>query len=135
MNPQNKWAAQLVGIWVALCLSIGTLVVIPACTAAQVATVIRTAHDALGVVAKILGFCEENGSPAEKVATVRKLYEDENWVGALGELTVMVQQLKEAGVQVPPEIDNDLVAGMAAAYSIEQGMRAISGRNPDGSEK
>ncbi len=118
-----------------LLVSIFTVCLLTGCSAGQVFTAIKTAADILSVVTRVNDFAEKNGSPAQQVQRVKRLYEEKDIAGALGELTTMVQALKEAGVEVPREIDNDLIAGLAAAYAIEQGMRALSGRNPDGSPR
>jgi hypothetical protein len=47
----------------------------------------------------------------------------------------LVQGIASGGNDVPRDVASDLALGAAVATSIEQGMRAASGRNPDGSAK
>lgn len=47
----------------------------------------------------------------------------------------LVQGIASGGNDVPRDVAADLALGAAAAEGIEKGMRALSGRNPDGSPK
>jgi len=47
----------------------------------------------------------------------------------------MLERIAAGGEEVPRDIAAQAATGAAAAYGVEQGVRALSGRNPDGSPK
>lgn len=109
-----------------------------ACTPAQRAAfpVISTV-DAIGSgVAHVLGWCQDNDLPPEAVAAAVKALAEKQYLAAIAAVEPALTQAIGRG-EVPPEVQTSyqLAKGMAAAYAVEQGMRALSGRNPDGSEK
>lgn len=109
-----------------------------ACTPAQRAAfpVISTV-DAIGSgVAHVLGWCEDNKIPPEAIAAAAKALAEKEYLAAIAAVEPALTQAIRRG-EVPPEVQTSyqLAKGMAAAYAVEQGMRALSGRNPDGSPK
>ena len=111
--------------------------VLAGCSGAQIAAALKAA-DAVGRgIANVAGWCEENGAkPADVVATVESAKKGD-YQQALDLAARMVSELKRSGVKVPDETATmlELAQQAYAAKALEQGLRALSGKNPDGSSK
>jgi hypothetical protein len=110
-----------------------------ACTPAERAGIpALSTIDAIGMgVAQIAGWCEKRGIAPETVDKARKLAADKDYQGALVLLADLVTKSRAAGDPIPAEVEMTLrlAEGAAAAASVEAGMRALSGRAPDGTAK
>jgi hypothetical protein len=109
-----------------------------ACTPAQRAGFpVLSTVDAIGSgVAHVLGWCEDNELPPEAIAAAVKALTEKQYLAALAAVEPALTQAIRRG-EVPTEVQASyqLARGMAAAYAVEQGMRALSGRNPEGAER
>ena len=113
------------------------LIFLAGCSASELASNIKTA-DAIGRgVAHVIGWAEQNGAtPADVVAAVTKAKEGD-YAEALRLAALMVAEAKRQGHEPPDETATMLALAqeLQAARAVEQGMRALGGRNPDGSAK
>lgn len=117
-------------------------IVVPcfACTPQQGAKVLpafdlaaSVARQAANVVGFISPFFPEGDA---KVAALKAAQAAHDFDRVFTEARPILERIAQAGEDVPQEVADDLVTGAAAASSIQNGMRAVSGRNvEDGSPK
>lgn len=97
--------------------------------ASSVDTVAQWVHVAQGAA----GVVQDVG---DRLARAKREKEAGDLLSAANTLWALAQDYKAAGLNPPQNVEaaNDLL-GQLCATAIEQGMRAASGRNPDGSPK
>jgi hypothetical protein len=108
-----------------------------ACAALTSAVPVLSQADAIGRgVAHVLGWCEDNKVSPDVIAKAAKELADKQYLAAISAVEPALTKAINRG-EVPVEVQTSyqLAKGLAAAYAVEQGMRALSGRNPDGSAK
>jgi hypothetical protein len=120
-------------------LIFGVLFALCSCTRAQEAKALPALDFAQAVAQKagtVLDFVEPLLPPGDaQVATARAAQA----AGDLGKVFDVARPLLErvaaGGEDVPQQLVADVVIGAQAAKAIEQGVRALDGRNPDGTLK
>lgn len=109
------------------------LVFIGCTPAARAGIPVLSTVDAIGMgVAQVAGWCEDRGVEPETVASAKRLADSKDYQGALALLADVVSKARAAGDPVPADVEVTLrlAEGAAAAYAVEQGMRAISAPTP-----
>ena len=99
---------------------------------------VLTALDAMGRgAAQVLGYCEDRGVDASTVKQGYDALAKEDYAALHDILEQVMVKARAQGDPIPEqtEVVFELTQQALAAHAIEQGMRAASGRNPDGSEK
>lgn len=86
--------------------------------------------------ANVLGFIAPNLPEGDaKVAALAAAKGAKDFAAFFDLAKPLLEQIAAGGEDVPRDIAAQLATGAAIATSIEQGTRAVSGRNPDGSPK
>ena len=99
---------------------------------------VLSALDAAGRgAAQVLGWCEDRGVDPSTVQQGYTAIKEEDYGTLYDVLRKAMAQARSKGHPVPEktEILFELTQEALAAQGVEQGMRALSGRNADGSEK
>lgn len=134
MHPQTRYElAKTAAVAVVLAVYVGS---IAACSPGQLSQAL-TAADAIGRgIADVANWADAHGIEPETVLSTAKALAAKDYITAAQLTAQMLAEAQRRGVDVPVEIrDRQELVQAAAAYSIEQGLRALSGRNPDGSPK
>lgn len=109
------------------------------CTHAQEAKALPTLDFAQAVAQKaanVLDFVEPFLPPGDaQLAAARAAQTAGDLSKVFDVARPLLERVAAGGDDVPQQIVADVVIGAQAAQSVEQGMRAVSGRNPDGSPK
>ena len=126
LKPQNKWAAQLVGIWLCLCLSIGTVLVVPSCGSAP--AILKTAGDIVTMLGPVLGFIEKHAKDRQLVTDAVEAIAEKDAAKVMTTLTraVVVIANEDDGVEVPPWVYERLGRASAAMFGLTEGLRALA---------
>lgn len=124
----TRFEQFMVAIWI----TVGNLFVYQACSPAPV---FATAQKIADPLLRAIGFCRSHPEAGASAEEAFLLYKAGDRMGALLRTALAVEQIRARGVPIPDSVETDMVRGMAAAASVEQGLRALSCRNPDGSEK
>jgi hypothetical protein len=82
-------------------------------------------------VLRVAGFCRDH-APAEKVDKIVDAYMNGDQVGAILDLALLLDDLREAGVPVPREVYADHVRAVAAVEGLQRGLRALDNRDAQG---
>jgi hypothetical protein len=125
---------------VALGLLLGSMTIAPGgCTpAARAGIPVLSTIDAIGMgISQIAGWCNDRGIEPETVTSALKAAQEKDYRTALALLGDAVARSRAAGDPIPADVEMTLrlAEGAVAATAIEQGMRALSGKAPDGGAK
>jgi hypothetical protein len=82
-------------------------------------------------VLRVAGFCRDH-APAERVDKIVDSYMNGDQVGAILDLALLLDDLREAGVPVPREVYADHVKAVAAVEGLQRGLRALDNRDAHG---
>lgn len=112
-----------------LLVSLVAALLLGGCNPAAFVPVLSTV-DAVGRgLSRVLGWCDDHGVDAAKLAEAKKVAESKDYQQALVMAVELVSKARAAGEPVPEDIEVmlRLAEGAMAAQAIQDGMRALSG--------
>lgn len=119
----------------AMAIVVANVAIWNACTPGEVQQVVAAVAPVADPLLRAIGFCQTHPEVKDDVAKAVELYKSGDRLGATMRVALIVEELRAGGVPIPSNVDVDVVRTMAAVESIQQGLRALSCRNPDGSPK
>lgn len=98
-------------------------------------TVTAVAAPVVDPLLKVLGFCRDNGSDPDALLAALLAQRNGDLLTAAGIGAVLVLQLYQQGIEIPPDVLTSLAEAYQAIEGMQQGLRALDGRGPDGTPK
>lgn len=117
--------------------AVALVLMVSGCVALRSAVPILSQADAIGRgVSHLLGWCEDNKVSPAAIAEAERELAAKNYAAAIAAFEpALTRAIQRGDVSEDVQAEYQLARGMAAAYAVEQGMRALSGRQPDGSAR